>query len=42
MFNYIVILFLLYMFLKFQIDKIQNKMYKPNLDYINLINEYKM
>jgi hypothetical protein len=42
MFNYIVILFLLYMFLKFQIDKIQNKKYKPNLDYIKLINEYKM
>ena len=42
MFKYICIIFLLYMFLNFQIDKIQNKKYKSNLDYINLINEYKM
>jgi hypothetical protein len=42
MLKYIFILFLLYMFLKFQIDKIQNKNYKSSNDYINLINEYKM
>jgi len=42
MFNYIVILFLLYMFLKFKIDKIQNKKYTANTDYIELINKYKM
>jgi hypothetical protein len=42
MFRYIFILFLLYMFLKFQIDKIQNKKYTSNNDYIDLINKYKM
>jgi len=42
MFQYIIIVFLLYMFLKFQIDKVQNKPYKSNIDYIKLANEYKM
>ena len=42
MFRYIFIVFLLYMFLNFQIDKIKNKKYTPNTHYIKIINEYKM
>jgi hypothetical protein len=42
MFRYIFIIFLLYMFLKFQIDTIKNKKYTPNPEYIKIINEYKM
>ncbi len=42
MFEYIFFVFLLYMFLKFQIDKIKNKTYTPNNDYMKIINEYKM
>ena len=42
MLEYILFIFLLYMFLKFQINKIKNIKYKSNTEYIELINKYKM